>query len=242
MHYILFYNTIYMKKIWFYIVWVTSIIVLFLYIVHPTPSISNQSIATPSEIHHTVQQKIYNEVEFTTTNREELKKIKELESLGTTCKKNQKNKTETITCYQVTWYQHTYSIPSLHLTIIAYITSYPRYNSWIFMKTDTKPFVLSGNAVYETNNSYIYMYEYKEGENQKTRIGDKNNLDVLPIGTSWTRSYYSFRNMTLNSGGNTLLLYYFDSTKPYYYIISVPSSCDIWLCGMNEHKITVFLD
>lgn len=230
-----------MKKIWFYIVWVISISLFFLYKIYLTPSISNQIISTTWTIHHTVEQKIYNEIEFITTNGEELKKVKELSSLWTMCEKK-KNKSDIVICYQVTWYQHTYSVPSLHLRMIAYTTSYPRYNSWIFMKTDSKPFILSGNAVYETNNSYIHMYEYKEGENQKTRIEDKNNLDVLPIGNTWTRSYYSFRNMALNSWENTLLLYYFDSTKPYYYIISVPSSCDVWACWMNEHKINVFLD
>lgn len=229
-----------MKKRWLYIVWVISITLFFLYKVYPTLSIYNQNISINSEVHHAVKQKIYNEVEFTTSNVQELKRIEELKSLGTICK-NQTNKPKTIICYNVTWYQHTYTIPSFHLSLIVYTTSYPRYNSWMFIKTDIKPFSLSGNTLYETNKSYIHIYEYKNGENQKTRIEDTNNFNVLPIGNSWTRSYYSFRNKMIDSDENTLLLYYFDNTKPYYYIIGIPSSCDVWRCWMNEHTINLFL-
>jgi hypothetical protein len=151
-------------------------------------------------------------------------------------------------CGPISGYQHIYSIPEWHLLITWYENTYPDIgaNPGIFTANDPHPFVLSGNGIYQIDeNGYstsIQYFNFKSWETAAIILSGQWTTNVSMIASSWSRSEYTFINPSITIDEWITYMYYFDSSKSYYYLVRAASMCSYAVCWLDQHRIWFFND
>jgi len=159
-------------------------------------------------------------------------------------------------CLNITWYEHTYTIPKIGIKIVAYNNMLPTSldNPWLIHKDILMPFLLSWNRIYEQQwKTMLWSYPYIEYhdilpwktkhnvlEQAKTKnyngfVYDQERwITTIETGSFYMVSYRKWEEYPL------FIQYHFKDNKSYYYTMDNWPDCMPWPCGLARHDIQLF--